>query len=96
MEQVVLKPEHLPEQLRILVNDLRRESSVQEQSEEASGQDSLVRKIVGAKRQGTSMWEITVAECSEEKGQLYYRGKKYVPEDPELQLRLIKEHHDVP
>jgi hypothetical protein len=36
MEQVVLKPENLPEQLRILANDLRRGRSIQEQLEEAS------------------------------------------------------------
>jgi hypothetical protein len=40
------------------------------------------------------MEEITVADCSEEKGQLYDRGKRYVTEYPELQLRLIREYHD--
>jgi hypothetical protein len=45
---------------------------------------------------GTSTKEITVAECSEQDGGLIYRGKKYVPDDPELQLRLIKEYHDTP
>jgi hypothetical protein len=96
MEQVVLKPENLPEQLRILASDLRGERSVQEQLEEALKQDGLVKRIHDAVRQGTSMKEITVAECSEQEGQLYYRGKRYVPEDPELQLRLIKEYHDTP
>jgi len=96
MEQVVLKPENLPEQLRILANNPRKECSVQEQLEEASKQDGLTGRILDAVRQGTSMRDITVEECSEEGGQLYYRGKRYVPEDPELQLRLIQEHHDTP
>ena len=94
MEEVVLKPANLPEQLRILVNDLWKECSVQEQLEETSERDTLVRRILSAVRQGTSMREITVAECSEVEGHLYYRGKRYVPKDPELQLRLIKENHD--
>jgi len=96
MEQVVLKPTNLPEQVRILASDLRKQCPVQEQLEEASKQDVLVAKILHAVRQGTLMREIMVAECSEVKGQLHYGGKRYVPEDPELQLPLIKEHHDTP
>jgi hypothetical protein len=42
------------------------------------------------------MRETTVAECSEIAAQLYCRGKRYVPEHPELQLRLIQLHHDTP
>jgi hypothetical protein len=72
MEQVVLKPENLPEQLRILANDIKREWSVQEQLDEASKQDNFVGKILDAVRHGNSMREITVAECSEEGGQLHY------------------------
>jgi hypothetical protein len=93
---VVLKPQNVPEQLRILANDLIEVRSIHEQLREASEQDDLIGRILDAVRQGTSMRENTVAECSEREGQLYYRGRKYVPEDPELQLRLIKEHHDTP
>jgi len=96
MEKVVLKPEDLPEQLQILASDLRKGCSVREQLDEFSKQDSLVGRILDAVRHCTSMREIMVAECSENHGQLYYRGKRYVPEDPELQLHLIKEHHDTP
>jgi hypothetical protein len=96
MEQVVLKPANLPEQLRLLARDLRNECSVQEQLEEALKRDGLVERILDAVRQGISMREITVAECSQEKGQLYYRGQRYIPESPELQLHLIREHHSTP
>ena len=96
MEQVVLKPQNLPEQLRILANDLAKARPIQERLKEASDQDSLVGRILDAVRQGTSMREISVAECSEKEGQLYYRGKRYVPEDSGLQLQLIKEYHDTP
>jgi len=90
----VLKPQNVPEQLRILANDLTNACSVQEQLRKASKQDDLTGRILEAVRQGTSMRDITVAECSEREGQLYYRGRRYVPENPELQLCLIKEHHD--
>ena len=96
MEQVVLKPENLPEQLRILANDLKEIRPIQEQLGKATREDGLVQRILEAVRKGTSLKEITVAECSEQDGRLFYRGKQYVPEDPELQLRLIKEHHDTP
>jgi hypothetical protein len=96
MAQLVLKPENLPEQLRILASDLRKECSVQEQLEETSKRDKLVGRILDAIRQGTSMRGIMLAECSDNNGNLYYRGKRYVPEDPELQLLLIEEHHDTP
>jgi hypothetical protein len=42
MEQVVLKPENLPEQLRILANDLRKTCSVQEQLDNTAKDDDLV------------------------------------------------------
>jgi hypothetical protein len=96
MEQVVLKPENLPEQLRILANDLKEACSIQEQLGKAMREDDFAQKIFKAVREGTSMKEITVAECSEQNGELFCRGKQYVPENPELQLRLIKEHHDTP
>ena len=76
MEQVVIKPQNLPEQLRILANDSIRVRSVQEQLREASEQDGFIRRVRDAVRQGTSMREITVTECSEKEGQLYYRGPK--------------------
>jgi hypothetical protein len=66
MEQVVLKPQYLPEQLQILANDLKKERSIQEALEEASKRDDLVRRILEAVVEGTSMREMSVAECSEE------------------------------
>jgi len=69
---VVLKPENLPEQLRVLASGLRKECSFQQQLEEASKRDDLVGRILDLVGQGTSTREITVAEYSEEKGQFYY------------------------
>jgi len=76
MEQVVLKPQNLPEQLRILTNDMTKVRSIQQQLREASEQHGLVGRILDAVRQGTSMRVITVADCSERDGQLYYRGQR--------------------
>jgi len=76
MEQVVLKPQNLPEQLRILANDLIRVRSVQEQLREASEQDNFTKKILDAVRRGSPVRDITIAECSEKEGQLYYRERR--------------------
>jgi hypothetical protein len=94
MEQVVLKQENLPEQLQILANNLRKEFSIHEQMREASKHHGLAERILNVLRQGTLMREVTVAECSVIEGQLNYRGKRYVPEVPEMQLCLTKEYHD--
>jgi hypothetical protein len=56
--------------------------------------DLLPSKILKAMRQGDSWKEITVAECTKQDGQVCYRGKRYVPENDHLQLRLMHEHHD--
>jgi hypothetical protein len=48
MEQEVLKPANLPEQLRILANNLKKECSAQQQLEEASKQDGLTGRILDA------------------------------------------------
>jgi hypothetical protein len=95
MEQVVLKPENLPKQLRILANKMRGQT-IQQQLEEALEEDELVVRILEALKKGESVQEITIEECSEKDGQLYYRGRRYIPVDIQLQRRLIKEHHDTP
>jgi hypothetical protein len=63
---------------------------------EPSEQDELVGEILGAVREGTSVREITIEECSAEDGQLYSRGKRYVPEDIQLRRWLIEEYHNTP
>jgi hypothetical protein len=84
MEQVVLTPENLPQQLRILANDLKEIRPIQEQLGNAMREDDLAQRILEAVRKDTSMKEITLAECSEQDGKLFFRGKQYVPEDLEL------------
>ena len=96
MEQVVLKPHNIPEQLRILANGL----PVQERPllfdlfNHAYQVDPVPGKILKAIWKGGSLKEITVAECAEKDGQVLYRGKHYVPEGEELRLRLIQDLHN--
>ena len=96
MEQVVLKPHNLPEQLRILASDTLEGQvpSISDLFTQAYKDDPLPNKILEAIRQGGSLSDITIAECMEQEGRVWYRGKCYVPEGDQLRLRLIQEHHD--
>jgi hypothetical protein len=95
MEQVVLKPENLSKQLPIFATAMG-EQTIQQQLEEALEKDELAMNIMKALRKRESVREITIEECSEEDGQLCYRGKIYIPENIQLQRQLIKEHHETP
>jgi hypothetical protein len=46
--------------------------------------DPLPNKILKAIRQGDSLKYITVGECTEQEGRVWYRGKRYVPEGDQL------------
>jgi hypothetical protein len=83
MEQVVLKQHNLPEQFRILA--LVAPACVN---------DPLQNRIMKAIRQGDSLKDITIEECTEQEGQVWYRGKRYVPKGDQLRLQLIQEDHD--
>jgi len=91
MEQVVLKPHNLPEQLRISANDIPDQEvpSITDHFIQAYKDDPLPSRILEAVRQGASLKEITIAECTEQEGQVWYRGRRYVPEGDQLRLRLI-------
>jgi len=95
-EQVVLKLHNLPEQLRIAANGKpgQEASLISDLFAQAYVNDLLPNKILKATRQGDSLKDITVGECTEQEGQVWYRGKRYVPEGDQLRLRLIQEHHD--
>jgi hypothetical protein len=96
MEHVVWKQHNLREQLRIAADGRPRQeaSLISDLFTQAYMDDPLHNKILKAIRQGDSLKDITVDECTEQEGQLWYRGKCYVPEGDQLRLRLIQEHHD--
>jgi hypothetical protein len=82
MEQVVLKPHNLPEQLMISANGIvgQEAALISDLFVQAYMEDQLPSQILNAIRQRDSSKEITVAECTKQDGQVWYRGKRYVPE----------------
>jgi hypothetical protein len=79
MRQAVLKPHNLPEQLRISTNDIpiQQSPSISDLFVQAYKDDLLPNKILETIRHGDTLREITVAECTEQDGQVRYRGKRY-------------------
>jgi hypothetical protein len=96
MELVVLKPHNLSEQLRIAANGRPglEATSIYDFFAQAYVDDPVPNKNLIAIMQGDSLKDITVGECTEQEGQVWYRDKRYVPEGDQLRLRLIKEQHD--
>jgi hypothetical protein len=68
MEQVVLKPHNLPEQLRISANEMPGQEVplISDLFAQAYSDDPLPYKILEAIRQKGSLKDITVAECTEQ------------------------------
>ena len=83
-------------------NDLETEHEDSEKSiEELMNQgyelDPFPNSILTLLRNGAShSKDITLAECEDRDGRLYYRERLYVPDLHDLRLRLCKEHHDSP
>jgi hypothetical protein len=91
MEQVVLKPQNLLEQLHILANDLHVQDhlSISDLFDQTYQLEPLPHRILKAIWGNDSLKEITMAECTEQDGQVCYQGKRYVSESDQLRLRLI-------
>jgi transposase InsO family protein len=70
--------------------DILRE--VQKLTEARKMEESVV-KAAEELRSG-SVKSVRSAEWSEEEGLLCFRGKVYVPNDPELRRRIVSQHHD--
>jgi hypothetical protein len=72
MEQVVWKPHSLPEHLRISANGMPGQEvpSISHLFAQACVEDPLVNEILKAITQGERIKEITVAECTEQDGQI--------------------------
>jgi hypothetical protein len=70
LEQVVLKPHNLPELLRISANGMSglEVPMICDHFTQAYMEDPLLNKILKAMRQGESLKNITVAECTEQEG----------------------------
>ena len=96
MEQAVLKPQNIPEQLHLLADSppMLGHPSLSDILIQAYQVDPLTDRILSAIQSNGSLKETTVAECTELEGRVLYRGKCYVPEDDQLQLCLIHEHYN--
>ena len=96
MEQVVLKPQNLPEQLRLLADipPAHGSPSVSDLLTKTYQTDPVAGKILEVIRMNSGLQEITVVECKEGNGRLQYRGSLYVLDSDELRLRIIQEYHD--
>jgi hypothetical protein len=81
MEQVDLKPHNLLKQVRKWVSDLPVQdyASISDSFHQAYQVDPPPWKILKAIREKHCLREITVAECTEQDGQVWYRGRQYVP-----------------
>jgi hypothetical protein len=95
MEQVVLKPQNLAEQLRLLADGPPAQGCtyMMDLYSEADAAGPLPRKVLNVMQVNGSLKEITEAECTEQDGRIQYRGKCYGPEDDQLRLRLKYDHH---
>jgi len=87
MDQVVLKPQNMPEHLHLLADSPPSQgySSISDLFTEAHLTDRHPAKIWEAIQTHSGLWEITVAESTEQEGWLQYWGKIYVPERDQLQ-----------
>jgi len=61
---------------------------------EAYETDPLPGKILEAIRTKSGLQEVTITECIEDGGRIWYRENLYVPDNDELRLPIIQEHHD--
>jgi len=98
MDQVVLKPQNLPEQLCLLVDHppAKCHPSISNLMAKAYETDLLPGKTLEAIQTNGSLKEITIAKWKEQVRKIQYRGKCYIAENDRLRLRLIQEHHHTP
>jgi len=91
MEQVVLKPQNLPKQLRLLADSLPAQGhpSIFHLMTEAYEADLLPGKILEAIRTKSGLHEITIVKCIEDAGRIRYTGNLYVPDRAELRQCII-------
>jgi len=96
MEQVVLKPQNVPEQLHLLEDSppTQGHPSIPDLIIKAYETDPQPGRILEAIRTKCGIQEITIADCIQNGGRIRYGGNPYVPDSDELHLRIIQEHHD--
>ena len=96
MEKVVLKPQNLPKQLRLLADSPPAQGcpSITDLMTEAYKTDPLPGKILEAIRTKNGLQQITIADCIADGGRIRYRGIESIPESNELRVHILQKHHD--
>jgi len=62
---------------------------------EQSAKDKEVQEILGKKASGnTCDGKIALGLCEEKEGVLIYDGLIWIPDNDELRLRILRNHHD--
>ena len=92
------EPESLHE-LQLLADNLPAEghNTLQDLFDQAYKADKMPTQVLQALLRGDhGHLEITLAECENRNGMLYYRGHLFVPNHDELRLHLMRCHHDSP
>ena len=106
----VLKPHNLglrviptePEslhKLQLLADNLpaKEHDPLRDLFDQAYKADTMPTQVLQAFLRGDCRHpEITLAECENRNGMLYYRGHLFVPNHDELRLHLMRCHHDSP
>ena len=89
-EQVVLKPQNLPEQFRMLADSppAQGRPAIPDRMAMVYQTDRLPRDILETIRTNSGLQEITVVECTEENGWLMYWGRLYVPDSDSYAFAL--------
>lgn len=100
--QVVLKRENLDSKLRLLTGSLSNEPPkgaplFEKLWTQGYTTDKFVKEVLDMLQQDTlQSKKISLAECTNDQGQLRFRGALYVPDHAPLKLEILKLHHDVP
>ena len=96
MDQVVLKPQNLLGQLHLSADSppAQGRPCISDLMTIVYGSDPRPGRIFEAIRTKNQLQEITIAECIENRVRMRYIGNLYVPDNDELRLRIIQEHHD--
>jgi len=56
----------------------------------------LGRILEGIRKRVKRIKKLSIGECDERQSLLHYRDRLYIPDDPQLPLHILKEHHNSP
>ena len=93
--QVVLKTHNLDPVLRL--QTMRLPEDLETLLTQGYDTDDVVRSILTALRSDSDRHPaVTLAECTEREGRLYYQDRLYIPDSPNLKAALLRRCHDDP